>query len=43
MLLYKCGGLSTDTMGLLNHIICSENYNEFRGFMKIVYVNHKKR
>ena len=43
MLLQKCGELSTDTIGLLNGIICSVDCTEFGEFMRITYVNHERK
>jgi len=43
MILQNCGGLPTDIMGLLDEIMCSAECNELSEFMKIVYVNHKRK
>ena len=43
MLLQKCSNLPTDTVGLINDIVCSTDCDEFSSYMKLVYFNHKCR
>lgn len=38
-----CTVLPTDTLGLLNDIMCSEENDEFTGCMKLIYYNHKRK
>jgi len=43
MLLQNCSELPTDTMGLLNDIMISADFDEFSGFVNSVYYDHKRK
>ena len=43
LLLQNCSGLPTNTMVLLNEIMGSAAYDEFSGFMNLLYFDHKRK
>lgn len=43
ILLQNCSGLPTHTMGLLDNMMGSVDCDKFRGFMKYVCFDHKRK
>lgn len=43
LVLKNCAELPTDIIGLLNDIMCSAEFNDFKEYMKSIYFDHTRR